>query len=201
MRPVSISRRPGVAAALAATTIAAVLAGCGGGSDATATSPGPGSTAPAGTAATTSSAELGAIKEYLLNQTAKLTDFAAEFKADATRYFELAKAAGFDNEALWSDKAAEVGPLLEKMKSDWIAGNPLYERMEGIVAGTPSLATYDVIIDAGSSAKEDPASAVPFDLELPDGRVLKQPGNLYNITEGSLWGPFPPTSTKAFQRI
>ena len=63
--------------------------------------------------------------------------------------------------------------------------------MEGIVAGTPSLATYDVIIDAGSSAREDPASAVPFDLELPDGRVLKQPGNLYNITEGSLWGTLP----------
>ncbi len=191
MRPVSMSRRPRVAAALAATTIVAVLAGCGGGSEVTVTSPEPASTVPAATTATTSSADLGAIKAYLLSQTGKLTDFTGEFKADATRYFELATAAGFDYEALWADHAAEVGPLLEKMKSDWIAGNPLYERMEGIVAGTPSLATYDVIIDAGSSAREDPASAVPFDLELPDGRVLKQPGNLYNITEGSLWGTLP----------
>ena len=191
MRSISISHRPRVAAALAATTIAVVLAGCGGSSDATVTSPEPASTVQAPTTATTSSADLGAIKEYLLSQTGKLTDFTAEFKADATRYFELAKAAGFEHEALWADQAAEVGPLLEKMKSDWIAGNPLYERMEGIVAGTPSLATYDVIIDAGSSANEDPASAVPFDLELPDGRVLKQPGNLYNITEGSLWGTLP----------
>ena len=48
----------------------------------------------------------------------------------------------------------------------WIEGNPYYERVEGVVAGTPSLAVYDVILDAGSSAKEDPASAVPFDLNL-----------------------------------
>ena len=63
--------------------------------------------------------------------------------------------------------------------------------MEGIVAGTPSLAEYDIIIDAGSSKAEDPESAVPFDLELADGRVLEQPGNLYNLTEGMLWGTRP----------
>ena len=50
---------------------------------------------------------------------------------------------------------------------------------------------YDVILDAGSSAKEDPASAVPFDLKLADGRVLEKPGNLYNLTEGMLWGTLP----------
>jgi hypothetical protein len=77
------------------------------------------------------------------------------------------------------------------MKADWIEGNPYYERMEGIVAGTPSLAEFDVILDAGSSAVEDPASAVPFDLTLPDGRELAQPGNLYNVTEGALWGTLP----------
>ena len=143
MRPISISRRPRVAAALAATTIVAVLAGCGGGSEVTVTSPEPASTVPAATTATTSSADLGAIKAYLLSQTGKLTDFTGEFKADATRYFELATAAGFDYEALWADQAAEVGPLLEKMKSDWIAGNPLYERMEGIVAGV-SLAVQNL---------------------------------------------------------
>ncbi len=86
------------------------------------------------------------------------------------------------------------------MKADWIEGNPYYERMEGVVAGTPSLAEYDVILDAGSSAAEDPESAVPFDLELADGTTLKQPGNLYNLTEGALWGTLPdelPQSTPA----
>jgi len=152
-------------------------------------------TSASGTATTAqpmpSAADLGAIKTYLLGQTEKLAGFTAEFKADATKYYELAKAHGFDYRAMWQHEADEVQPLLEKMKADWIAGNPLYERMEGIVAGTPSLATYDVIIDAGSSAAEDPASAVPFDLTLPDGRVVAKPGNLYNITEGSLWGTLP----------
>ena len=31
-----------------------------------------------------------------------------------------------------------------------IQANPDYEEMEGVVAGVPSLADYDVIIDAGS---------------------------------------------------
>ena len=86
------------------------------------------------------------------------------------------------------------------MKADWIEGNPYYERMEGVVAGTPSLAEYDVILDAGSSAAEDPESAVPFDLELSDGTTLAQPGNLFNLTEGALWGTLPaelPQSTPA----
>ena len=32
---------------------------------------------------------------------------------------------------------------------------------------------------------------MPFDLELSDGRTLAQPGNLYNLTEGALWGTLP----------
>ena len=50
---------------------------------------------------------------------------------------------------------------------------------------------YDVILDAGSSAAEDPASAVPFDLKLAGGKVLRKPGNLFNLTEGMLWGTRP----------
>ena len=69
--------------------------------------------------------------------------------------------------------------------------------MEGVVAGTPSLAEYDIIIDAGSSKDEDPESAVPFDLELSDGRVLEQPGNLFNLTEGMLWGTRPDLTGQA----
>ncbi len=139
----------------------------------------------------TTAADLTAVKDYLLEHTGQLTGFTADFAADAQRYYDLAEAANFDYEALWQSNAAEVGELVEHMKEDWVEGNPYYERMEGIVAGTPSLAEYDVIIDAGSSAAEDPASAVPFDLTLPDGRVLEQPGNFYNLTEGALWGTLP----------
>jgi hypothetical protein len=128
------------------------------------------------------------LRERLDRQTTLLVGFTATFEGQAARYYALAKGAGFDYAKLWRTKRAPVARLLADMKRTWIAGNPLYERMEGIVAGVPSLARYDVIIDAGSSAKEDPSSAVPFDLELPGGRVIRQPGNFYNITEGALWG-------------
>ncbi len=56
------------------------------------------------------------------------------------------------------------------------------------MAGVPSLAEFDVILDAGASGAEDPANAVPFDLTLPDGRILPQPGNLFGVLESTLWG-------------
>jgi hypothetical protein len=130
-------------------------------------------------------------KAYLLQHTTQLGRFTPEFRQAAAAYYALGKKHGFDYRALWAGERTRVTPLLAKLKASWIEGNPYYERMEGIVAGTPSLAVYDVILDAGSSAKEDPASAVPFDLQLADGRVLRKPGNLYNLTEGMLWGSLP----------
>jgi hypothetical protein len=72
----------------------------------------------------------------------------------------------------------------------WLAASPAYEKMEGIVAGVLTLADYDVILDAGASGAEDPEGAVPFDLELPDGTVLPQPGNLFGVLESTLWGTY-----------
>ncbi len=135
--------------------------------------------------------EFSGVKRYLEEHTEQLVSFADEMEQLAARYHDLAKAEKFDLERLRARRATEVRPLLEQMKALWIEGNPYYEQVEGIVAGTPSLAEYDVILDAGSSAAEDPASAVPFDLTLPDGSVLEQPGNLYNLTEGALWGTLP----------
>jgi hypothetical protein len=175
-------------AAVAALALAMVaLAACGG-DDEPATEV---TTASAPTTETESTADLDGVKDYLLDHTGQLSGFTADFAADAQTYYRLAEEAGFDYEALWSESADELAPLLEGMKAGWIEGNPYYERMEGVVAGTPSLAKYDVILDAGSSAAEDPESAVPFDLELADGTTLTQPGNLFNLTEGALWGTLP----------
>ena len=44
--------------------------------------------------------------------------------------------------------------------------------MEGIVAGVPRLAQYDVDIDAGADSS-DPENAVSFSLELPNGETLE----------------------------
>jgi hypothetical protein len=68
--------------------------------------------------------------------------------------------------------------------------------MEGVVAGVPELADYDVIIDAGSDAS-DPESAVPFSIKTEDGKTYKQPGNLFFLTESALYGTEPKWSSKA----
>ena len=149
------------------------------------------STSAAAPASAAQNVNLAPTKTYLLSHTARLRGFTARFEAQADRYFALAKASGFDHAASWRSKRGAITPILARSKALWIEGNPYYERVEGVVAGTPSLAVYDVILDAGSSAKEDPASAVPFDLELADGRVLRKPGNLFNLTEGMLWGTRP----------
>lgn len=164
-------------------SLVAALAGCGVATPTTAPT-----TAPA---ADTAPADLGGIKDYLLGQTAALTAATGELKAASDRYFALAEDAGFDYAALWSAQRDAVVAELEAARAAWITASPAYEKMEGIVAGTPSLAQFDVDLDAGAAAADDPEGAVAFDLALPDGRVLPRPGNLFGVTESTLWGSEP----------
>jgi hypothetical protein len=136
-------------------------------------------------------ADLSGIKAYLLTKTADLKTNTASLKDLGSRYYDLAGAANFDYAALWEGNSAEVQQIVEDARAAWIAASPTYEQMEGIVAGTPSLAEFDVILDAGASGEEDPEGAVPFDLSLPDGRVLSKPGNLFGVVESTLWGTYP----------
>lgn len=137
-----------------------------------------------------SKTDLSGIKTYLLDKSAELTTSSKSLKEAGDKYYELAKASGFDYAALWQSNPSEVSAALNDAKSAWMVASPLYEQMEGIVAGTASLAEYDVILDAGSSGADDPESAVPFDLTLPDGRVLPKPGNLFGVLESTLWGTY-----------
>ena len=157
-----MKRRMGALAALTLITLAA--SACGGGEAGS-------SEATPEPAPKQADAQLGGVKDYLLEHTQGLTTFTEDFDADAERYYKLAEAADFDYARLWRAQGDEVGPLVKRLKTSWIDGNPVYERVEGIVAGTPSLSKYDVILDAGSSAAEDPESAVPFDLTLPSRTV------------------------------
>ena len=131
-------------------------------------------------------ADLDAIKAYLLEKTDALQESTAALLEAATQYYDLAEAAEFDYEALAENTEAAEAVLAAR--EAWITSSPLYEQMEGIVAGVPSLAEYDVIIDAGASGEEDPEEGVTFDLTLPDGRILERPGNLMGVTEATLWG-------------
>jgi hypothetical protein len=154
------------------------LAGCGGEDE-----PEPAAESPAAAA----SADLGAIKDYLLTHTASLQEHTSKLAADAEAYHALAEEADFDYEALLADNREEVAGLVEKMQATFREANPAYEEMEGVVAGVPSLADFDVIIDAGAD-KSDPENAVPFSISTPGGKTYEQPGNFFFLLETSLWG-------------
>jgi hypothetical protein len=137
------------------------------------------------------SADLNGVKTYLLDHAKDLQATGKQIQEQTDKYYALAKDANFDYAALWRDKQSDVKTILLETRRLFIQSNPQYEEMEGIVAGTPSLSQYDVILDAGTSGLEGSENVVPFDLTLPDGRILSKPGHLFFILEGSLWGTNP----------
>jgi Imelysin len=140
--------------------------------------------------------DLGAIKTYLLDHTQRLQGDVATLRENAQAYHDLAEQSDFDTKKMLADNQEEVTKLLGDAKKTFVNANPAYEEMEGVVAGVPSLADYDVIIDAGSDAS-DPETAVPFSIKTDDGKTYKQPGNLFFLVESSLYGTEPKWSTKA----
>ena len=135
-------------------------------------------------------ADLGALKAYLTEHSAALNEGAIELQAWSQSYYDAAEATGFDYQALWDANAATLPAEIEAARLLWTEkahGN--YELSEGLVAGIPSLAEFDVWLDAGLSDAEDPANAYVWDLELPDGVVFTNPGNIFhNLSEPTLWG-------------
>lgn len=165
------------------TLIAVVLfvAGCSGA----------GSTTVSPTPTTSTEVDLSGIQTYTLAKLNDLKDASSTQKEAASAYYSLAAEYQFDYAALWAAKPQEVTQTTQQARSAWLLASPLYEQVEGIVAGVPQLSEYDVILDAGGSGESDPESAVPFDLSLPDGRVLPKPGNLFGVLETTLWGTNP----------
>jgi hypothetical protein len=132
--------------------------------------------------------DLSQVKTYLLENISALDVHTARLVEAAQAYSDLAGAAAFDYAALWAVSRVDAGSALLRARDAWLIMSPLYEQVEGIVAGVPALSEYDVILDAGASGAEDPEGGVPFDLALPDGRVFERPGNLFGVLESALWG-------------
>ena len=170
---------------LVAFVAVAALAGCGGDDDSETT------TQKAPAVAT----DLTPVKDYLLDHTSRLQGDTAKLATQADAYYELAKSENFDYEKLLQTHRSEVVDQVKAMQDTYIDANPAYEEMEGVVAGVPTLADYDVIIDAGSD-KSDPENAVPFTVKTPAGRTFEQPGNFFTLTETALWGTEPAFAAK-----
>ena len=159
------------------------IAGCGGDGDEESTS------------AEASAAQLEPVKRYLTDHSAELVEQVELLQDDADRYYELAESVSFDYGKLLARHRDEVEEILSHSKEVFVVANPAYEEMEGIVAGVPRLAHYDVDIDAGSDAST-PEDAVSFTLTTPSGKQLKQPGNLFFLTETALYGTNPDLEAK-----
>ena len=177
-----------------AALLAVALAGCG-----APTAASPTAVPSAGTAAPAAPTDLGAVKTYLTGKSGELKSATAALKTASDGYYDLARSANFDYAALWQTRRAELVRSIEAGRAAWMQASPLYEQIEGIVAGVPSLAEFDVILDAGSSGAEGGDNVVPFDLALPDGRVLARPGNLFGVTESTLWGTFADYAARGVQ--
>jgi hypothetical protein len=168
----------------AALALAAAISACGEGEET--------ATAEAG------AAELAPVKQYLTDHSSELVEQVSLLKENAGEYYELAKSVDFDYQRLLDEHGEEVAQILGDSKNVFVVANPAYEEMEGIVAGVPRLAQYDVDIDAGSDAST-PEDAVSFSLTTPDGKQLEQPGNLFFLTETALYGTNPDLGSKGVQ--
>jgi len=145
--------------------------------------------APARTDARSAAPNYTGVKTYLLGRSQSLVTQLGGIQTRAERYYALAKQERFSYANLWRNHRAEVGPLLAGLKPAFNRAHKAYEEEEGIIAGVPSLARYDVIMDSGTSAADDPQTAVPFDLRLPNGKVFAKPGNFFHaLLEPTIWG-------------
>src|SRR4051812_47846170 len=162
----------------AALAAVAVLAGCGD------------DTQPATSQKPQVATDLAPVKDYLLDHTSRLKGDTAKLSTQADAYYKLAKSQNFDYGRLLAARRDDLARMVKAMQDTYIDANPAYEEMEGVVAGVPSLADYDVIIDAGAD-KSDPENEVPFTVKTPAGKTFEQPGNFFFLVETALWGTEP----------
>ena len=160
-------------------------------------------TVPAATESATGSdamvtVDLGAVKAYALENAGQMQAATSALADVAQDYHDRVEQARQDDPDvdpyahLWAENQAEIQELVVQARDLWLEASTYYELDEGIVAGVPSLAYYDVWIDAGPPAAEAPDDALDWQLELPDGRVLDSPGNFFhNLLEPTLWGTNP----------
>ncbi|MFD1794513.1 EfeM/EfeO family lipoprotein [Paracoccus aurantiacus] len=131
---------------------------------------------------------LESVKAFTLEHNDALIVEAEKMQTAAEDYAALIDANGGDYVAAWAAEPQKLAESVQALRAQWLAASNQYETIEGIVAGIPSTAKYDLILDAGNPGTEAEGVA-EFDLTLPDGTVLEKPGSLFHtITEPLFWG-------------
>ncbi|MGB3328502.1 MAG: hypothetical protein WBA46_06070 [Thermomicrobiales bacterium] len=155
-----------------------------------------GATPDASPAITAGEADLSALKAYVVEHVDALVQGATDLQALAGTYYDLAKGAEFDYQALWDVHGDTLATEFARARELFTtSAHGSYEMVEGLVAGLPSLVEYDVWLDAGPTGAEDPTNARQWTLTLPDGSSLENPGNIFHtLLEPVLWN----TDTKQF---
>lgn len=140
-------------------------------------------------------ANVAGVKTYLLNTLAGVTRAADEFAGNAANYGKMITGHSGDYAAAAAADGPELRALVAKMQENYKAMDSFgYERIEGIVAGVPKLADFDIYLDAGVPKAEASADspAAPVTLDLGNGQTIAEEGSLFTyIIEPALWGTQP----------
>ena len=129
------------------------------------------------------------MKTYLLARSKQLVTQLNGIQARSSATTRSRRRSGSRIRTCGATHRAEVSSILLGLKPAFSRAHKAYEEEEGIIAGVPSLAQFDVIMDSGTSAADDPQTAVPFDLTLPNGKVFAKPGNFFHaLLEPTIWG-------------
>lgn len=131
---------------------------------------------------------LDKVKQFTLDHNHRLVTEAERLEAALADYAGVIAAHKGDYAAAWAAEGAKLSGQIAAIRTHWLDASNEYETIEGIVAGIPQTTKYDLILDAGNPGTET-EDVAEYDLTLPDGTVLKRPGNLFHgITEPMLWG-------------
>jgi soluble cytochrome b562 len=129
------------------------------------------------------------VKSYLLQKLEKMTTASEDFVKNSEGYSALVAEHGGSVEAAYKVDPKQMEKLVAKLRDDYKAMDSFgYETIEGIVAGVPSLADYDIYLDAGVPASEGPEGVAPVVLVLVNGEKIDKQGSLFTyIIEPMLW--------------
>ncbi|HEX9856714.1 MAG TPA: imelysin family protein [Paracoccaceae bacterium] len=134
---------------------------------------------------------LANVRQFTLDHNARLIGRARLLEQAAGGYHAIIAGHGGDYAAAWAAEGPALAGAVGQLRDLWLESSNQYETIEGIVAGIPETAKYDLILDAGNPGGEA-EDVAEYDLTLPDGSVLARPGNLFHgITEPLLWGMDP----------